>query len=57
MLFFFYVRGTTLHELLGTLLQCFHTVGLLKDSTNRYVSNKTTLITGGVGGAGVDPPS
>ena len=33
------------------------TVKELKDWTNRTVWSKTTLITGGVGGAGVDPPS
>ena len=33
------------------------TVCLLKDSTNRSVWSKTTLITGSVGGAGVDLPS
>ena len=29
----------------------------LKDWTNRSVWSKTNLISGGVGGAGVDPPS
>ena len=34
-----------------------HKVGSLKDWRNRSVWSKTTLISGGVGGAGVDPPS
>ena len=34
-----------------------HTVEELKDWTKRSIWSKTTLITRGVGGAGVDPPS
>ena len=34
-----------------------NTVGSLKDWTNRSVWSKTTLITGGVGGAGADTPT
>ena len=40
-----------------TFYKSIHTVGEKKDSTKRYLWSKTTLITGGVGGAWVDPVS
>ena len=36
---------------------CIHTVGELKDWTKCHLWSKTTLNTGGMGGAGVDPPT
>ena len=43
--------------MVGTSSDLVYTVGELKDWTKRHLWSKTTLNTGGMGGARVDPPT